>query len=449
MSIFGTDGVRGRVNEYPMTPEIAMKIASIVGSKAVKSFNGGLKRVIVGKDTRKSCYMLESAITAGLISAGVDVILTGPIPTPAVSMLTNSLRANYGIMISASHNLFEDNGIKIFNHNGIKISDEEQHEIERSLQFSYEKFYVEASKVGKVRRLDDVIGRYVEFIKSSISKNIRFKGIKIVLDVANGSAYKIAPEIFEELGAEVCILNNDPTGENINQNCGSTCPDVISKKVKELGYDIGIAVDGDADRVIICDEDGEIIDGDLIIGAIAKFMMDEKRLASQKVVLTVMSNLGLENFLKNIGIEVFRTPVGDRHVITKMQEIGANLGGEQSGHIILNDYSQTGDGILSALQILAFLIKNNLKTSEIFNIFKKVPQILVNVKFSNRCKINLNDEALSSIITNIEKDLGGEGRILVRKSGTENLVRLMVEGENEEKNKNAIKALTNYFEDKK
>jgi phosphoglucosamine mutase len=449
MSIFGTDGVRGRVNEYPMTPEIAMKIASIIGSKTVKSFNGGLKRVIIGKDTRKSCYMLESAITAGLISAGADVILTGPLPTPAVSMLTTSLRANYGIMISASHNLFEDNGIKIFDHNGVKISDDEQHEIERSLQLPYEKFYTEASAVGKVRRLDDVIGRYVEFVKSSISKSVRFSGIKIVLDVANGAAYKIAPEIFEELGAEVCVLNDTPNGENINKNCGSTYPDVISQKVKELGYDIGIAVDGDADRVIICDENGEIIDGDFIIGAIAKFMLEEKRLAGEKIVLTVMSNLGLEHFLKGLGVEVFRTPVGDRHVIAKMQEIGANLGGEQSGHIVLNDYSKTGDGILSALQILAFLIKNNLKASDIFKMFKKIPQSLVNISFPHGYKINLNDEALNQLILETEAEMGDEGRILVRKSGTENLVRIMVEGINKAKNKDALRKLTSYFEAKK
>jgi phosphoglucosamine mutase len=445
MSIFGTDGVRGRVNEYPMTPEVAMKIASIIGQKVIKEKKRGLKRVIIGKDTRKSCYMLESAMTAGLISAGADVILTGPIPTPAVSMLTNSLRADYGIMISASHNLFEDNGIKIFNYNGIKISDAEQHEIERLLQLPCETFYTESKFVGKVRRLDDVIGRYVEFVKFSVAKNVSFSGIKIVLDVANGAAYKIAPEILQELGAEVHILNDKPNGENINHKCGSTYPEVISKKVKQLKYDIGIAVDGDADRLIICDENGEILDGDYIIGAIAKFMVEEKTLKKNKVVLTVMSNLGLEQFLHNLGIEVFRTQVGDRFVIAKMQEVKANLGGEQSGHIILNDFSKTGDGILSAIQVLAFLVKNNLKASEISKLFKKIPQTLVNISLTKDKKIDLEEKELVNLIQELEKKLNKTGRILVRKSGTENLIRIMVEGTNNAKNKTCIAALTKYF----
>ena len=444
MSIFGTDGIRGRVNEYPMTPEIALKIAAIIGNKVVKLGAGGLKKVVIGKDTRRSCYMLESAMTAGLISAGADVILTGPIPTPAVSMLVGSLRADYGIMISASHNLFEDNGIKIFNSNGIKISDEEQHEIEKLLQLPYEKFYVESSLVGKVKRLDDVIGRYVEFVKSSIPKELSFAGLKVVLDVANGSAYKIAPEILTELGATVNILNDTPNGENINHKCGSTYPKIISNKVQELGFDIGIAVDGDADRIIICDETGEVIDGDYIIGCIAKLMLEEKSLEGP-VILTVMSNIGLEKFLNKLGIKTIRTPVGDRNVISKMKEVGANLGGEQSGHIVMSDYSKTGDGILSAIQILAYLVKNNLKASSIRELFKKTPQTLVNVQLSSNKKVNLQSKEVIKFIEKCEKLLGKNGRLLVRKSGTENLIRLMVEGENEELNSKCLNTLVQYF----
>ncbi len=447
MSIFGTDGVRGRVNEYPMAPEIAMKIASIIGNKSLNLKEKTLGRVVIGKDTRKSCYMFESAMTAGLIASGIDVILTGPVPTPAVSMLTTSLRADYGIMISASHNLFEDNGIKIFDRNGIKISDEEQHEIERLLQLPFEKFYIDARNVGKARRLDDVIGRYVEYIKSSVSKEIGFQNLKIVLDVANGSCYKIAPEIFIELGAEVCVLNSNPNGENINQDCGSTHPNIISEKVRELGYDIGISLDGDGDRLIICDEKGKIIDGDLIICTIAKFMLEENRLKRNKVVLTVMSNLGAERFLEGLGLEVFRTPVGDRNVIAKMQEVGSILGGEQSGHIVLSTYSKTGDGILSALQIIAFLVKNELKTSSILNLFQKVPQKLVNVHFDRNHKINLNDEKYLELLTKLENKMGKDGRILVRKSGTENLIRIMVEGENELKNKDILEELEKHFKE--
>ena len=445
MSIFGTDGVRARVNEYPMTIEIAMKIAIILGNKVVENKNGSLPRVIVGKDTRKSCYMFESAIVAGLTSAGAEAILTGPIPTPGISMLTTSLRACYGIMISASHNSFEDNGIKIFNHKGVKISDAEQLEIEKLIQMPNEKFYAECKKVGKAKRLDDIVGRYVEFTKSSVSKNISFAGFKVVLDLANGASYKIAPEIFEELGATVHVLNNVPNGENINHECGSTHPQVISNAVKKLGYDIGIAVDGDADRITICDELGNIIDGDYIIGAITKFMFEEKRLQGNGVVLTVMSNLGLERFIHSLGLNVIRTPVGDRNISYKMHEIGVNIGGEQSGHIILSDYSKTGDGILSAIQVVSYLIKNGLKTSDILKLFKKLPQTLENIKMDKNKKINLNDEKSLNFIKDIEGKMGNDGRVLVRKSGTENLLRIMVESESEDKNKTYLKQLIEYF----
>ncbi len=445
MSIFGTDGLRAKVNEYPMTIEIAMKIASIIGHKTAKNNNNTLKNVVVGKDTRKSCYMIESAIVAGLTSAGANVILTGPVPTPAVSMLTSSLRASYGIMISASHNSFEDNGIKIFNCNGVKITDEEQAEIEKLLQLPSEKFYTESKYVGKARRLDDVIGRYVEFVKFSVPKSLNFTKLKVVLDVANGAAYKIAPEILEELGVTLHTINNNPNGENINHECGSTFPEVLSKTVKELKFDLGISLDGDADRLIMCDEKGEIVDGDYIIGAMVKFLLEEKKLKEDSVILTVMSNTGLEKFLNSLRLKTYRTGVGDRNIITKMNEIKCNVGGEPSGHIILNDYSKTGDGILASLQVMSYLVKNNLKASDIFKLFNKVPQKLTNLKFDKSKKMNLKDEEVESFIKKIEEELG-EGRILVRKSGTENVLRIMVEGEDVKKNDKITKKLVDYFQ---
>lgn len=447
MSIFGTDGIRGLVNEYPMTPEIAMKIALIIGNLSIKDTEkSSFNRVIVGKDTRRSCYMLEAVITAGLTAAGVDVILTGPIPTPAISMLTKSLRASYGIMISASHNPYQDNGIKIFNSEGLKISNEEQQEIEKLLTLPHEKFYTESKNIGKVRRLDDVIGRYIEHVKSSIPKYINFQGVKVVLDVANGAAYKIAPEILVELGAEVEVLNNEPNGENINNNCGSTCPEIISSKVKELGFDIGIAIDGDADRLIICDENGDIIDGDYIIGIIAKQLLEEKKLSSDIVVLTVLANSGLESYLANIGLKTIRTAVGDRNVTYEMLQVGSNLGGEQSGHIILADYSKTGDGILAAIQVLSYIVKNNIKASMVGKMFNKLPQSMVNIKFDKSKKINLNSEDLQKFILECNNALGEDGRLIVRKSGTENLIRIMVESKDIKKNQECTEKLKVFFE---
>ena len=445
MSIFGTDGIRSRVNEYPMTPEIAMKVAAILGNKSLNNNNGSLNRVIVGKDTRKSCYMIESAIIAGLTASGANVILTGPIPTPAVSMLTNSLRACYGIMISASHNSFEDNGIKIFDNNGIKLSNEDQIEIEKLLQLSNAKFYTESKFVGRVKRLDDVVGRYIEFVKSSVSHNLSFNNFKIVLDLANGAAYKIAPQIFEELGATVHVINNDPNGENINHKCGSTSPHLVSKTVQKLGFDIGIAVDGDADRLIICDEKGDVIDGDHIIAAIVKFMLDEKKLKNSGVAITIMSNKGLEDFLKSLGLNVERTKVGDRNVTSTMQKMQFNVGGEQSGHIILSDYSYTGDGILSAIQVVSYLIKNNFKASSILNLFSKVPQTSINLKIDENKKINLHSKESLAFLEKIENELN-PGRVIVRKSGTENLIRIMVESRDARVNEFYLDKIIKYFE---
>lgn len=445
MSIFGTDGIRSRVNEYPMTPEIAMKVAAILGSKSLNNNNGSLNRVVVGKDTRKSCYMLESAIIAGLTASGADVILTGPIPTPAVSMLTNSLRACYGIMISASHNSFEDNGIKIFNSNGVKLSHEEQIEIEKLLQLSSSKFYAGSKFVGRVKRLDDVVGRYIEFVKSSVPHGLSFNNFKIVLDLANGASYKIAPQIFEELGATVHVINNDPNGENINHKCGSTFPHLISKTVQKLGFDIGIAVDGDADRLIICDERGDVIDGDHIIAAIVKFMLESKALKGGGVALTVMSNKGLEDFLINLGLQITRTKVGDKNVTMAMQEMNFNVGGEQSGHIILSDYSHTGDGILSAIQVVSYLITNSLKASAILKLFTKIPQNNINLKIHKNKKINLQSKEIINFIKQIEDELK-DGRVLIRKSGTENLLRIMVESKDNKTNEFYLNKIIKYFE---
>lgn len=446
MSIFGTDGIRGLVNEYPMTPEIAMKIALILGNMSVLNHHKtSFNRVIVGKDTRQSGYMVEAAMTAGLIAAGADVILTGPVPTPAISMLTKSLRASFGVMISASHNPYEDNGIKIFDNEGMKLSDDTQYEIEKRLQYPYEKFYTESKYVGKGRRLDDVIGRYIEHVKSSIPKDITFQGMKVVLDVANGSAYRIAPAILAELGAEVAIMNNEPNGENINEGCGATFPSKISEKVKQLSFDIGIALDGDGDRLIMCDEKGEIIDGDYIIAAIAKHMKEESRLKQNTVVLTVMSNYGLEDYLQNLNIKVFKTAVGDRNVVQKMQELGACLGGEPSGHIILRDYSKTGDGILSAIQIISFLVKHKLNASVISQLFVKVPQIIRNIPIEKSKKFNLNIPEIQGFLSECETMLNGSGRVLVRKSGTEPLLRLMVEGRNESLNDSCMMRLQDFF----
>jgi phosphoglucosamine mutase len=445
MSIFGTDGIRSKANIYPMTPDVVMKIASVLGKKAQENQYNTLPRIIIGKDTRRSCYMFESALVAGITAAGVEAILTGPIPTPGISMLTHSLRACYGVMISASHNSFEDNGIKIFNYQGIKLSNQEQEEIEKLITLPNHHFYIESKKIGKAKRLNDIVGRYVEFVKSSIDKNISFNGLKVVLDVANGSAYKIAPQIFEELGAEVCVLNDAPDGKNINHLCGSTDTKMISSTVKKLNYDIGIAFDGDADRVIICDERGEVIDGDYILGAIIKFMFEEKKLNNNKVVLTVMSNYGLEKFLNSIGLEVERVEVGDRNVSYKMREIDANIGGEQSGHVVLSNYSKTGDGILSAIQIVSYLIKNKLKASSILNLFTKLPQSLVNVSCQNIKDFDLNNLNFSKFMQDIQNNIKDGGRIVVRKSGTENVIRVMIEGVDEKQNQIYLKEVVQHL----
>lgn len=436
-SIFGTDGIRGKTNEYPMTADVAMKLAAILGNKIIKKSDPhSLKRVIIGKDTRKSCYLFEAAMESGFAASGIDVILTGPIPTPAVSILTKSLRADMGIMISASHNQFEDNGIKIFDRHGLKLSDTKQNELDGLVRHSnISDFFCKSGETGRVSRLDDAVGRYIESIKSSFPSDLSLTGLKIALDVANGAAYRIAPEIFRELGAEVFVFNNYPNGENINKDCGSTYPDFISRKTVEHGCDIGLSLDGDADRIIICDELGNIIDGDYIIAAIVTHYQNLNKLKGNKVITTIMSNMGFEGYIKSRNLELIRTNVGDRNVLYKMMEVGANVGGEQSGHIILSDHSCTGDGILSALQLLAFRAYNKLKTSDIGKLFVRYPQIMRNIKHPDQTKLaNLE-------IQKFESELGRDGRILIRKSGTENVLRIMIEGINSEVNHSVMEAI--------
>ncbi len=427
MNIFGTDGIRGKANEGYITPENAMKLAvSVVNhysAKGHKTVNNKFT-VIIGKDTRLSGYMLEPALTSGFIAAGADVVLTGPIPTPAVAFMTRSLRADLGVVISASHNPYYDNGIKFFNSDGFKISQND--EIAISQKFNEKSKLTSTEFMGKAKRLDDATGRYVEFVKSSFPKDLGLSGLKIALDTANGAAYKIAPQVFWELGAEIVQIGDKPDGLNINHNCGATHTELLQKTVIENKADIGIALDGDADRLIVVDEKGEIVDGDFLIAAIATFWKSLGKLKGENVVATKMSNLAMERYLNSIGLKLERSDVGDKYVIQKMLEIGANIGGEKSGHIIPIDYSSTGDGCISALQILAFLQREQKKTSEIRKLYKPYPQLMINVPKI----IDLNDVEISHCINRIENEiLGKRGRIIVRKSGTEPITRIMIESE--------------------
>jgi phosphoglucosamine mutase len=430
---FGTDGIRGTANKFPMTAEIALKTGMAVGARFGKNFTKNLHRhrVVIGKDTRLSGYMIEPALTAGFVSMGLDVFLVGPVPTPAISMLTRSLRADIGIMISASHNPYFDNGIKIFDAKGEKLDDEIESEIENLIDADLNKYLADPSDLGRVKRLEDARGRYIEFVKNSFARDKNLSGLKIAVDCANGASYSMAPTIFRELGAEVFEIGVEPNGFNINLECGSTHPQALQKKVIELQADIGIALDGDADRLLIINEKGEIIDGDILIALIAEKLHQEGRLKSDIAVITQMSNLALEEYLGYIGVSTIRTKIGDRYVLEAMRKNKCNFGGEQSGHLVLADYSTTGDGLIASLQILSILIDQGKPISEISKIFKPYPQILQNVKF-NKIDSHLNDKAIINFIEKKEIELGAQGRILVRKSGTENLIRVMVEGKNEE-----------------
>jgi phosphoglucosamine mutase len=423
--LFGTDGIRGRANTHPMTAEVAMRL----GQAAGRHFTRGNHRhsVVIGKDTRRSGYMIETALTAGFTSVGMDVLQTGPIPTPAVGMLTRSLRADAGVMISASHNPFEDNGIKLFGPDGYKLSDAVESEIEALMENG--DHLVEPGAIGRATRIEDGRGRYIEFCKASFPRGRQLSGLTIVVDCANGAAYRTAPEVLWELGAEVIRLGTSPNGENINLNCGSTDPEAAQAAVVESRADLGIALDGDADRVHLIDETGRVIDGDQVMALIATRMASEGRLAHGALVATVMSNLGLERLLEARGLRLLRTRVGDRYVVETMRAEGFNLGGEQSGHIILGDHVTTGDGLLAALQVLSALVEEGRPASEVCAMFEPVPQLLKNVRF-NPVARPLEDPAVTAAIEEGERALGAAGRLVIRASGTEPLIRVMGESEN-------------------
>jgi phosphoglucosamine mutase len=425
---FGTDGIRGTANKFPMTAEIALKVGMAIGAKFIDG--GHRHRVVIGKDTRLSGYVIEPALTAGLAAVGMDVFLVGPVPTPAVSMLTRSIRADIGIMISASHNPYHDNGIKIFTRDGHKLSDKLEREIESLIEGDITPHLAESKNFGRVKRLDDASNRYIEFVKNSFPKDKTLTNLKIVVDCANGASYNIAPKIFWELGAEVIEIGTSPDGFNINEKCGSTHPEALCKKVLETKADIGIALDGDADRLLVVDEKGNAIDGDKLIALIAEKLHDDGNLKKDTVVITQMSNLALENYLSYIGVSTIRAQVGDRYVLEEMRKNGCNFGGEQSGHIVLSDYSTTGDGLIAALQVLSVICENKKPASEVLNLFELFPQLLKNTKFDGNKKNPLEEKAVQDFIKEKENELGENGRILVRKSGTENLIRVMVEGKN-------------------
>lgn len=428
--LFGTDGVRGRSNTYPMDAETVLKIGMAAGAYFTRG--GHRHRVIIGKDTRLSGYMIEPALTAGFIAMGMDVFIVGPLPTPAIAMLTRSMRADLGVMISASHNPFEDNGIKFFQPNGLKLSDEAQTEIENLVKSDLTKYKATPENIGRARRIEDAAGRYIESVKHTFPKRVRLDGLKIVLDSANGACYKIAPTVLWELGADVIKIGADPDGYNINDNCGSTHPELLKAKVLETGADVGIALDGDADRVIICDEKGEIIDGDQIMGAIADYWQTKGVLTGGGLVATIMSNMGLEKFLESKNLKLERTAVGDRYVSEKMREGGYNFGGEQSGHIIFNDYTTTGDGLMAALQALAKMVESGKPASQALRVFEPMPQVLKNIKYDVKQQNPLENKNVIDFILEVEKSLAKRGRVVIRKSGTEPLIRVMVEGENEQ-----------------
>ena len=419
---FGTDGIRGEVNKGSITGEMFFRFGLAAGTY-FSNQNKQRHKAIIAKDTRLSGYMLEPALVSGLISAGMDVLLLGPLPTNGLAMLTKSMKADLGIMLTASHNPHTDNGLKLFGPDGMKLSDKVEKQIEKLIDDKVEKYLVKPNSLGRAKRLEDATENYIEILKNIFPKSFNLSGIKIFLDCANGASYKSAPALLRELGAEVVAIGINPDGFNINKNCGSTHPELIQQSVKTHKADIGIAFDGDADRVIMCDEKGEIIDGDQIIAMIAK-NWKKKKILKGGVVGTLMTNLGLENYFKTNNIKFHRADVGDRYVKEKMNSLKYNLGGEQSGHIILGNLATTGDGLLVALEVLNSL-KNNGKASKVFSVFKKVPQVLENIKVKN--KNIVENKSLKARIDQIDKSLKHEGRLLVRKSGTENFVRIMVE----------------------
>ena len=420
---FGTDGVRGLANAFPMTPDIALKL----GAAAGRHFRKDQKqhRVVIGKDTRRSSYMFENALTAGFTSTGMDVYLLGPVPTPAVGVLTRSMRADVGVMISASHNSYLDNGIKFFGPEGFKLSDKVELEIEKLLDDEIE--YAASQNIGMAKRIDDALGRYMEFAKSAFPRKKLLNGLKVVVDCANGAAYKAAPIVLWELGAEVISIGVNPDGYNINKDCGSTHPQNAAKAVLEHNADVGICLDGDADRLILIDNKGKIADGDQLMGLIASQWSSKGKLANNTLVATVMSNMGLERYLNTLDIKLLRTNVGDRYVVEAMRKFGYNLGGEQSGHIVMTDYATTGDGLMAALQFLNALVESKCTSSELIKVFEPMPQLLRNVRLNN--SESLDNLKVKESIKAGEDAFGDIGRILIRKSGTEPLLRVMGECE--------------------
>lgn len=424
--LFGTDGVRGTANIYPMTSEIAMQIGRGIAFLVKDQSHG--HRIVIGKDTRLSGYMIENALASGICSMGVDVLLVGPLPTPGIAFITHSMRADAGVVISASHNPFQDNGIKIFSNDGFKLPDEMEADIE-DLIFSQKMAALRpvADEVGKATRIDDSRGRYIVFLKNTFPAKYTLDGFHIVLDCAHGATYGVAPHVFEELGARVTALGVNPNGKNINDQCGALHPEVIGKKVKEVGADIGIALDGDGDRLIVTDEKGEIVDGDHIMAICASDLLARRKLRKKTLVATVMSNLGLEMAMQKMGGKLVRTAVGDRYVVEEMRQNKYSLGGEQSGHLIFLDHSTTGDGILASLQLLAIMIKENKPVSELAKIMEAYPQVLKNVRTNKKLDLSLIPN-FEKTTKKLEKKLGKEGRILVRQSGTEPVIRVMLEG---------------------
>lgn len=420
---FGTDGIRGLAN-VKITPELALKVGQSAG--LIFQRGEGRHRVVIGKDTRLSGYMIEYALVAGFASVGMDPLLLGPMPTPAVAMLTRSMRADVGVMISASHNSFEDNGIKLFGPDGHKLSDEIENEIERLLDSDLSRRLAGSAHLGRARRIDDVRARYIEFAKHTLPRNMSFEGLRVVVDCANGAAYRVAPEALWELGAEVIAMGVEPDGFNINRDVGSTSPQALRAKVRELRADAGVALDGDADRVILVDETGALIDGDQVMAVVAQSWREQGLLARPGLVATIMSNLGLERHLNGLGLTLERTAVGDRYVIERMRQGGYNIGGEQSGHVILSDYSTTGDGLVTAMQVLAEVKRKGKRMSEVCHCFEPLPQVLKSVRVHGRL---LEKDSVAVAIDSARARLGDAGRIIVRPSGTEPVVRVMAEGD--------------------
>ncbi|MHA6262628.1 phosphoglucosamine mutase [Arenibacterium sp. CAU 1754] len=425
--LFGTDGVRGTANTPPMTADMALRIGAAVG-RYFRRDAGGVHRVVIGKDTRLSGYMFESALTAGLTSTGMNVLLLGPVPTPAVGLMTRSMRADLGVMISASHNPAIDNGIKFFGPDGFKLSDQAEMEIEALIEAGVEP--AKAENIGRAKRIDDARFRYGERVKSSLPRDLRLDGLKVVIDCANGAAHRAAPEILWELGAEVIPMGVAPDGHNINRGCGSTQPQAAAEMVVAQGADVGICLDGDADRVIMIDETGKVADGDQFMALLATRWAADGRLEGGALVATVMSNLGLERHLESKGLRLERTAVGDRYVVERMREGGFNLGGEQSGHIVMTDYATTGDGLMSGLHFLAEMVRSGQPASDLARQFETVPQLLKNVRYTNGQQ-PLDEASVKSAIADAEAALAGKGRLLIRKSGTEPLIRVMAECEDE------------------